>query len=162
MPGQAVIDTRAHDLHMGVVGACQAVRKSWVLLAGRLHAFHTERAWEQLGYESFTDWLGEPEIGLRRAQAYLLVEAWQELVLDRSVQPDQLAEADVTKVAVVLPALRRAEVDVETALADCAALSRSDLAERYRPGHVSDSLDASAERAICPTCGTRVAPGALA
>lgn len=161
MIDQQVIGASAHALHQEVVSACADVRRSWVVLAGRLHVFHTEQAWKTLGYDSFTEWLGEPEIALKRAQAYLLVEAWQQLVIDRDIQPDRLAAADVSKVAVVLPALKRGEIDADGALADCEALSRSDLIERYR-GRLDDHLDASRERTICPSCGSRVKPEALA
>lgn len=151
---------RAHDLQVQVVAACTAVKQSWVLLAGRLHAFHAERAWETLGVESFTAWLGDPDVGLRRSQAYLLIDAWQHVIVDGDVDPERLAAADVSKVAVVLPALKRGDVTVDDALADCEALSRSDLADRYR-GDPSARLDAETEPAwhVCE-CGNRHRAGA--
>lgn len=161
MTDQAAIAARAHDLHQEVVSACTAVKHSWVLLAGRLHAFHAAQAWELLGYDRFEDWLGTPEIGLKRAQAYALRDAWQQLVIDRGVQPARLAEADVSKVAVVLPALKRGEVETDVALADCESLSRSDLIDRYR-GQLGGHLDPARERVTCPSCGSRVTPEALA
>ncbi|HTE63661.1 MAG TPA: hypothetical protein VK631_25110 [Solirubrobacteraceae bacterium] len=151
---------RAYDLQVQVVAACSAVKQSWVLLAGRLHAFHTERAWEALGVESFTTWLGGPEVGLKRSQAYLLIDAWQHVVVDGGADPARLAAADVSKVAVVLPALKRGEVTVDDALADCEALSRSDLSDRYR-GDPSARLDAETEPGWhqC-SCGNRHKEGA--
>lgn len=160
MPDQAT-GARAHSLHEQVVGACTAVKQSWVLLAGRLHAFHAEKAWDVLGYDRFEDWLGTPEIGLSRSQAYQFIEAWQQLVIDRDVQPARLGEADVSKVAVVLPALKRGEVKTDEALADCESLSRSDLIDRYR-GRLTDHIDPARERVTCPSCGSRVVPEALA
>ncbi len=108
-----------------------AIREVWIALAAYLHEFHSEKMWEHLGYDRFDDWLGSPDIGLGRSQVYASIEAYEELVVKRDVDPAVLADLEATKIGVVLPALRRGEVDLETALADCEALSRSALREKY-------------------------------
>lgn len=108
-----------------------AVREVWGALAAYLHEFHSEKMWEPLGYDKFEDWLGSPEIGLGRSQVYALIESYEELVIKRELGVGDLAELEATKVAVVLPALRRGDVELEEALADCKALSRSALREKY-------------------------------
>jgi hypothetical protein len=108
-----------------------AIRQVWIALAGYLHEFYSERMWEHLGHDKFEEWLGTPEIGLGRSQVYALIEAYEELVVKRGVEEAILAELEATKLAVVLPALRKGEVGLEDALADCESLSRSALREKY-------------------------------
>lgn len=108
-----------------------AIKQVWIALAGHLHEFYTGRMWEPLGHEKFESWLGAPEIGLQRSQTYQLIEIYEELVVKREVSQDELAELDMSKLAVVLAALRKGEVELEEALADCEALSRSALREKY-------------------------------
>lgn len=108
-----------------------AIRQVWVALAAYLHEFHQGKMWEHLDYDRFEDWLGTPEIGLGRSQVYALIESYEELVVKREVDTDVLAELETTKIAVVLPALRRGDVELGDALADCETLSRSALREKY-------------------------------
>lgn len=108
-----------------------AIRQVWVALAAYLHEFYGAKMWEHLGHDNLEQWLGTPEIGLGRSQVYALIEMYEELVVKRQVDDEVLVELEATKVAVVLPALRRGEVDLEEALADVESLSRSDLREKY-------------------------------
>lgn len=131
-----------------------AIREVWIALAAYLHEFHSEKMWEHLGYDRFDDWLGSPDIGLGRSQVYASIEAYEELVVKRDVDPAVLADLEATKIGVVLPALRRGEVDLDSALADCEALSRSALREKYGKA-------VSAERVPlieCEECGCMKRP----
>ena len=140
--------TAAWDLQSEVVAQVAGQRASWVSLASRLAEFHSGEGWTALQHDSFNEWLGQPEIGLARAEAYAMIGAWRELVLERNVDVARLEGLDVSKVAVVLPAIRRG-IDVDQALADCEVLSRSDLRAEYQsPEH--------AEYRICEACGSRI------
>jgi hypothetical protein len=108
-----------------------AIKQVWIALAGHLHEFYTERMWEPLGHDKFESWLGDPSIGLKRSQTYQLIEVYEELVVKRGVSQEQLAELEMSKLAVVLPALRKGDVELEDVLADCEELSRSALREKY-------------------------------
>lgn len=108
-----------------------AIRHVWIALAGHFHEFYTEQMWVPLGHDKFEEWLGDPDVGLGRSQTYALIEVYEELVVKREVDPAELGNLDASKIGAVLPAIRRGEVEVEDALADCAALSRSALKEKY-------------------------------
>lgn len=108
-----------------------AIKQVWIALAGHLHEFYTGQMWTALGHDKFESWLGAPEIGLKRSQTYQLIEVYEELVVKRDVSQDELAELEMSKLAVVLPALRKGEVELEDVLADCEELSRSALREKY-------------------------------
>lgn len=108
-----------------------AIKQVWIALAGHLHEFYTGRMWLALGHEKFEEWLGTPEIGLQRSQTYQLIEIYEELVVKRGVSQEELAALEMSKLSVILPALRKDEVELEDALADCESLSRSELREKY-------------------------------
>lgn len=108
-----------------------AIKQVWIALAGYLHDFYSERMWTALGYEKFEEWLGTPEIGLKRSQTYQLIEVYEELVVKRGVTQEELAELEMSKLAVVLPALRKGDAELEDVLSDCESLSRSELREKY-------------------------------
>ena len=136
---------QAFDLEVEIVRYAVGQRRSWVLLAARLHDFHAAKAWELRACGSFNEWLGQPEVSITRADAYAMIGAWRDLVLDRQVAPQELEEIDLSKLAVVLPAVRAGK-DWQEALADCRTLSRSDLRAVYQPRDESDQEP-------CPTCG---------
>lgn len=108
-----------------------AIKVVQIAIAGYLHDFHSGRMWESLGYDKFETWLGSPEISMGRSDAYQKIEVYEELVVKRDVSTDDLAELDMSKLAVVLPVLRKDDVELEEALSDCEALSRSELRAKY-------------------------------
>lgn len=140
---------QAYELQVQVVEKVAGQRASWVALASSLSGFHAGRGWTALGLDSFNGWLGQPEISLSRAQAFGMISAWRELVIERDVDPERLEVLDASKVAVVLKAIKDGRVTVEDALSDCEVLSRSDLRAAYQNPE-------AAEYRICEACGQRV------
>lgn len=148
---------KARRVEEKIVAGCAAIRTAWVVLAGYLHEFQAEGMWTDLGYDSFEEWLASPDISLGRSHVYTLIEIHRELVLEREVDPEELAECDVSKVGQVLPAIRRESIDVDEALADARELSRSDLRERYRKkGAPGKKRRGSLELKKCDLCGKQV------
>lgn len=140
---------KAHAVEAKIKKGVGAIRNVWVALASYLHEFHANKMWEHLGFDTFEEWLGTPEIGLGRTQVYALIEAHEELVEKRGIEPSRLAELEATKVAVVLPAVRRGEVELEDAFADCETLSRSELREKYGQQVAKERVPL----VECPDCG---------
>lgn len=122
---------RARTLEKEVKKGTEAIRLVWGHLAKSLHEFKEGGMWEYLGYEDFNSWIASPEIDLGRSQVYALIEAYQVLVLEREMSTDDLGKLEVTKVAQVLPAIRKGAVELEDAISDVEVLSRSDLREKY-------------------------------
>lgn len=158
--------TTAYSLETRIVSAVANIRASWVDLAGHLYDFQQSQAWATLGYESLEVWLASPDIEMSRRTFFALTEAHRELVVNRHVEPSRLIGIDMSKAAEVLPAIRRNQVDVETALADCEALTRTDLRDRYHPrvlpplqqGHVDDApiKPDAFHYEKCPSCGSKI------
>jgi hypothetical protein len=139
----------AFKIERKIVDGCAAVRQVWVALASFLYEFHEGKMWEQLGHDTFEEWLGAPEIGLSRSHVYALIETYRELIVKRELDEEVMAGLEATKIAQVLPALRRGDVELEEALADCEALSRSALRQKY-----GRALPAARKPLIkCEDCG---------
>lgn len=133
-----------------VVGSLSA-RRAWISMAEALHAIQSERLYELLGYERFTEWIATPEISLGRSQAYALTSIYQTFVVEKGVPVGDLAYIEPSKLAETLPAVRSGG-DIGEALADATELSRSDLRAKYRgvePAPPAEAVDLP----VCPECG---------
>lgn len=144
---------RAHELERAVVVGSLSARRAWIEMAQALHTIQSERLYELLGYERFTEWIATPEISLGRSQAYALTSIYQEFVVERGVPVDDLAYIEPTKLADTLPAVRSGH-PVGEALADATELSRSDLKAKY--GGVRPKADEPTDLPICPECGQAI------
>lgn len=150
-----VADT-AYELERKVMDARSSERASWMPLAAALYAFHTTQAWRELGHERFTDWLADPELSLGRRHAYRMIAVWS-WAQDNQIPTDELAKCDVTKLAVVLPAVLRGDMDITVALDDVQALSRSDLIAKYTSKSEETGTNiASPTHETCQQCGRQV------
>lgn len=138
----------AHELAQLIQEVLDAERTSWVVLAGRLYSFHREEAWRVLGTDSFTEWLGTPEISMGRSRAYLLVGVWQTFIVEAGMPVTALRGLELSKFTHVVGPVARGQLVPEDALADVAALSRADLRAKY----VSTDVEGE-EPDVCPTCG---------
>jgi hypothetical protein len=144
---------RAYELERAVVVGSLSARRAWIEMAAALHSIKAEGLYELLGYERFTDWIATPEIALKRSQAYALTAIYEELVIERRVPLDDLYYLEPSKVAEVLPAIRKG-TDVIEALADASILSRSDLRAKYRG--IEPTPDEPVDLPVCPECGQLV------
>jgi carbonic anhydrase len=149
----ALTHERASVLDRDIRRVCQEIRKVWIYLAGDLYEFHQDRCWELLGHDSFEAWLADPEIDMHPRHVYRMIQAWRELVVERGVTPASLEHVDVTKVSVVLPAIRAEKASAEDALADATMLSRSDLHDRYAGDLSTPIAPENEDWHDCPDCG---------
>jgi hypothetical protein len=99
-------------------------------VAKDLYEFDDMSGWVKLGIEK-AEWLADPEISMTSTTYYRLVGVWRELAVHRKVDPEELGELDISKVAVVLPQIQMGKVKLEDALDDAHALGARDLREKY-------------------------------
>lgn len=99
--------------------------------AEALYHFYEERAWSALGYESLSEWLADPEVGITSSTYYRMVRSWRELIVYRKVPMATVQALDQSKVDLVLPAIEQGRVKVDEALGDVVALGKRDLREKY-------------------------------
>lgn len=152
MPGTALErkQARARTVEREVKKGTMAIRLVWGHMARYLHEFKEGAMWGHLGYEDFNSWIASPEIDLGRSSVYGMIEAYEVLVLGNQIDEAKLQELEVSKVAQVLPAIRKGDVEVLDALADVEVLSRSDLRIKYGKGEAGVR-----ETEPCPTCGAQ-------
>lgn len=151
---------QAYAVESKVKEGLAAARTVWVALAAYLAEFHEGKMWEALGHENFVAWCASPDIDLGQSQAYALIDAYRYFVADKHLgsrganevkRQELLARYEPSKLAQVLPALKRGEVDQDDALSDVESLSRSDLRTKYAKSREK----AGAPRGLvrCDQCG---------
>ncbi len=104
----------------------------WVDLASSLHRFARGELWRDIGFDSFEEYLDQPDLELGRRWTFELIAMYEQLVIQREVRHEQLRQLNSSKVREVLPAIRRGAVTLEEGLSDAGVLSRHDLEVRYR------------------------------
>jgi hypothetical protein len=163
----------AFTLEQRIRAEVKEIRARWITLAQMLFTFNEQSSWQLLGYESFDEWLAQPHIDIPRSSAYKLMAMYREYVVKLGAAPEELAAFDQSKLAVVLPAIRRGKIGLKTALVEAEQLSWRDLNERYGSQRrdsngagpdTSTHYDAESEPAwtVCPKCGSRVRETELA
>lgn len=158
----------AYDVDQRVRATLRQMRSMWVQVAGELHSFNRSKLWQDLGHESFEHYLMELELEfeLSRRWVYNSIALWEQLVVQRGVEPSRLQQLQISKVSEVLPAIRRGQVTVDDALEDAEQLRRPDLELKYRgaasDGHTAGPDTSSAIRTerepvwkVCQCCGSR-------
>lgn len=149
----------AFEAEQAIKATIRRMRAEWVLLAQQLYDFTHAEQWRHLGHESVTAWLASPDIALGYRHVYGLIEIHRELVLERGVSQELLAELPVSKVRDVLPAVRTGRATLEEALSDAEVLGREDLRERYSGISTVDeplNADRETEWTTCQSCGSRI------
>ena len=121
----------AHSLERQVLDGVRAGRQALWAVAGALHAFDAAHGWSALDYETLSEWLAQPGLGMSRRTYYRSVQMWQEYVVLRGLDPERMAAIDISKADIVLPALKRGDVSLEEALDDAEALGQRDLRDKY-------------------------------
>ena len=118
-------------------------RGEWVDLARDLHEIKQSRAYVA-HHRSFEAFLRHEQIGARFL--YELVALHRELVVNRGVAPERLAQLSPSKLSKALPALLAGETTLAQLLHDVERLSRADLLVKQR----------GEQTVRCPVCSTRV------
>jgi len=116
-----------------------------LILGALLKVMQDIEAYRDLGYESFTEYVAQPELGMRKSWAYALIQA-AELVQAMGLDARDVSGVEVTKLAMVsrkaLKALEVGDRDAAVALVEEAkVLGRGDLrAKLHEDGERADEL----------------------
>jgi hypothetical protein len=121
---------RCYGLEQSIKAGLRAGREALWEVARSLHEFDEESGWSALGYEKLGDWLADPEVSMTRRTYYRLIGTHRELAA-RKVKPELLPALDVSKVDIVLPAVKAGRVALDDALEDVKELGARDLRDKY-------------------------------
>lgn len=127
---QAKID-RAFRCEQRIRKAMVTGNKALWELAKATYELHESGGWTLLGYDSLEDFIGQPEIGMRRSQFFSLSKLWRDMVEVKKLPLDDLKQIEPSRVKEVAPAIMRGDVKPSKALADAKALSVRDLRTEY-------------------------------
>ena len=155
---QELVAREAFDAQARIQVCVKEIRRRWIELAADLYEFHENRHWQDLGHPSFESWLRQPDIELERRMVFQLIATWRTLVVDKGIKPARLAELEASKVAEIVPAVRRGQVDIDKALSDAEVLPRDDLRTLYHRNGRPDTdtkirTDDEPEWEVCRSCG---------
>lgn len=128
----------AHDAHQRLVFGIKASHLALSSVAQACHEIHEQQAWSELGYDTLSEYLASPEIGMSRSAFYDLCAIWERYVLEGGADPQALSAGGPSKLVVPIPAIKAGEVTVVEALEDVEALGLRDLREKYQ-GERDDS-----------------------
>jgi hypothetical protein len=162
---QALIQ-QAFDLERKIVSSVTKLTQDAWELAALLYEFQEMRGWTLLGHETIYDWLGQPEVGLKRTEFESKVRMFRDLVIVKQVPAESLSGVEPSKALEILPAVMKGDVEVDDALDAAKTLSKSDLRERFSTPRINDhgqaadgSTPLAPERetlAKCPMCESMV------
>lgn len=149
--GDVIQQDRAFQAEQQIVQASHTIQGAMWALAGMLYEFEDGKLYRARGFATFEEWTRSTEITIEYRHVRSLIQGYRALCVDRDVPVEALADVSPSKALVVLPAVARGEVELDTALSDARALSRSDLRVQYRQDR--EGRVAPPDMEICPACG---------
>ena len=140
----------AHSAHKHIVTLRNKAEYTFLELGAALYVFEERKYYLELGYESFNEYLGDPDVDISRRMAYMLKGLHQKFALETPVQPSHQLTAGVSKLEMIRPHVEGDNVEELVNMA--MTLSRSDLKiELIRKFGDGDPP----EWCLCPECGAR-------
>ena len=134
---QELIDRKiakiAFENHTHIINLKSHITKSFLELAFFLKISHDEKYYNTLGYDSFQEYLGTPEIGLTRSWAFKLMKVYEIWIEKYSIPAEQIQDIDVEKLYIATTLIKGE--DFEERLEQARTLSRSDLREFTSGGY---------------------------
>lgn len=123
----------AFDNHTHIINLKGRITRSFLELAHFLKVNHDEKYYNVLGYDSFPEYLGTPEIGLSRSYAFKLIKCYEIWVEKYNIPVANLQEIDVEKLYIATTLIKGE--DYEERLEQARTLSRSDLRGFTKDGY---------------------------
>lgn len=117
----------AFDNHTHIIGLKSHITKSFLELAFFLKTNHDKKYYNVLGYDGWEEYLGTPEIGLKRSWAFKLIKVYEIWVEKYNIEVERLQDVDVEKLYIATTLIKGE--DFEERLEQARTLSRSDLRE---------------------------------
>lgn len=132
-----ILGERAHLNYGGILEAKGQVGRDFLVLGRLLKENRDKRYFHALGYETFEDFLGSPDIAMSRSMVFDLIRA-VEVFIDKLARPiEELAAIGISKLTTVAKDDKEGQPlvlqDVEEWMGKAKELSRSDLQEEAEP-----------------------------
>ena len=143
------IADEAFNNHQIIIKIKQSITKNFWNLAVMLKINRDRKYYKTLGYETFEEYLGTPEISLSRSYVYKLIKNYELWVQKYNVSPAKLEGIDSEKL--YLAGTLATKNNYEEWLEKAKALSRSDIRGLIKGEDYEYKV-------TCPFCGKEFAP----
>lgn len=143
------IAEEAYTNHQLIIKIKQSITKDFWNLAIMLKINRDRKYYRTLGYETFEEYLGTPEISLSRAYTYKLIKNYELWVQKYRVSPAKLQGIDSEKLYLV--GVVATKEDYEEWLEKAKVLSRSDIRSLIKGEDYEYKV-------TCPECGFKFSP----
>lgn len=120
----AVVGAEAFDNYTGILEAKAIVGKGFLHMGRLLKENRDKKFYAPLGYDTFEDFIGSPEVAMSRSMVFDLIRAVEVFIDKLGRPPDELAQVGISKLSAIVPVV---EKDPEEWLSKAKELSRSDL-----------------------------------
>ena len=120
--------TDAWKLHTEIKNLYYETKRNFLELGKRLCLFEENKGYKDIGYESFNQYLADPEgCDISRSMAYRLIGVWREFERRLQVPRPKLLGVGPDKLELLKSKINLDEDNVDQWLIDASVLSRSDL-----------------------------------
>ena len=120
----------AQKNHELILTAIKEISLRWLFLGHLLFENKENKFWENLGYESFREYLGQPEFGYKQAVLYRFAQLYDIYCQKLGYKPEQLADVSYDRLFMIKDKIL--EGDKEEWLSKARTLSQGDLALEVR------------------------------
>lgn len=135
-----------HELHEWLSGVISMSRKSFIVIGHLLYDLKKDHVYQEAvgkGIETWEDYLAQPEISLRPAEANRLMQIYDRFVLQLKFDEETIASIPVKNMHYLLPIAKKTEDkdEIEALVYDAAALSCQDFKDRLFEKKKEDDPD---------------------
>lgn len=123
--GELITVDDAWQRHRLIIDLRHRAEATFLDLGEQLYWFEEDKQYKDLGYETFNDYIANPEVNIERRVAFMLKGIYKTYILDLKVQPVALLPAGYAKLDKVRPYVT--QDNVNDWIAKATSLSRSDL-----------------------------------
>lgn len=144
-------------IHKRIIALKEQGVMVYLELGAYLSIIKQNKFYETLGYDTFWEYIGTPELGFRRDTAYRMMKIYEKFCVELALDPGQVKEINWTKLRDIIPVVNKE--NSEEWLEKARTLSRSDLITEVREvkesegDHECEWEDEIYER--CKVCGKK-------
>ncbi|MCH7641304.1 hypothetical protein IID22_03850 [Patescibacteria group bacterium] len=123
-------EDKAQKNHKSILLAVRGISMGWFILGQLLQENKENKFWGKLGYESFREYLGQPEFGYKQAVLYRFAQLYEIYCQRLGYKPEELSDVSYDRLFMIKDKVL--EGDKEEWLAKARTLSQGDLALELR------------------------------
>jgi len=129
MPNYSVLAT---DLHNQLIQYKKTMGFVLFGIAEILKKIRDNEYYKYLGYDTFTDYVQNPDVGFNPRTAYYYIEIYETFILEKGYTPESLIDYSYDKLRKLLPIVRNEENKTEEVMDKALALKWSDFEKDYK------------------------------